>query len=177
MTTKEWAEKLKTVEDIERAHKELAKDDMLVLCTESDDLIESYGIQREEFGAYNGTEVYVDQCGMHQYRLHNSFCVLVESGKRADAYCFKITPLTEAPYEQFDVIEYGEVYCKAVIFHKDDLPLPRKGWTSSEVDLAYEVIMSTLAFLKEDQDMDVDEIMHDLSRTNHDALVMRILNK
>lgn len=179
MNAKEWAAQLnnRSAEDVYSLRKELGADRMLVLCTESDDLIESNGFYHEEFGAYNGTTVYVDQDGMHQYRRQNSIPVLVENQPKDDDCFFRITPLGDVPYESFDVIEDDEVYCRAVIFHQDDLPKPRTNYTSSELAFAHQVIVSTLAYLKEEENLDVDEILTNLSESPNDLFVETVLKR
>jgi hypothetical protein len=175
MNTKEWAEKLKGEVDPYTLRRELAADNMLVLCGVSDDLIESYGFDDEEFGAYDGITVYIDQTGMHKYKKHNSIPVKVEWAPEDDSVSWRITPMADIPHEKFDMTDGDEVYCRAIIVHRDDLPKSCGKLTESELELARRIVLSTLSYL-EDDNRDISECLDEFKDDEgRDDMLLQIL--
>lgn len=99
----------------------------------SDDLLEIFGAIYEECGAYNGTIVHLNQSGIIQNLCDDEACPyfqkeLKESKHSIEAvWCPQDMPETSwrisgtMPFEEFDIMEEGEVYCRGIVFSMDSL--------------------------------------------------------
>jgi hypothetical protein len=114
--------------DLTPSQKEFCKaHDIVVVYGYSDDNVEFDGAIREEVGAWEGAEIYVDtngpiepcECECKYYKA------AMENAKRINAFWylddwaweFK----TDIPHETFEFYSDGEPFCKGIVFYKEDL--------------------------------------------------------
>lgn len=118
--------------EIEQHHKSLAAAGLVAAFGMSDDLLEFRGAIYDEVGAYDGTTVLVDTEG-----LIPSFDAVSDEGDEAQmAAYFRRKPngvgiealwspgeidaswliKTPIPHVTFDILEDGDLYCRAVVF-------------------------------------------------------------
>lgn len=93
----------------------------------SDDNVEFDGAIRDEVGAYEGAEIYLDadgpitecECGCKYYRA------AMKDAKRINAFwCFNDWCWffrTDIPHEEFEFYSDGEPFCKGIVFYKRDM--------------------------------------------------------
>lgn len=93
----------------------------------SDDLMEFEGAIRDEGGCYDGGKVYfnkyeVCQDGDGREAYHN-WINAIWCGEEKDANGQQITWTyeTNIPHETFMIYEYGEPYCRGIVFKIEDL--------------------------------------------------------
>jgi hypothetical protein len=139
MTVKEWSERINGVEypayDLDIFNRDMKEDGIIAAYGYSDNLLEFRGVVHEETKAWEGNE---------------GNTVLIASREKGTAFLFekdvtqfsrKITAQmrrvtavwhpedleacwkieTEIPHETFDIMEEGELFCRGVVFHVDDI--------------------------------------------------------
>ena len=152
MNLKEWAEKLNGREigdEVTSAEaKQMADEGVIVAFGASDDLLEFRGALYEECGAYEGTEgnIFKNKDGEIKLinerffnelddlddNLHDLIIDLVEKQIESmpiikATWCPKELKTswlieTSIPHETFDIYEDGELYCRGIVFHADNVP-------------------------------------------------------
>ena len=110
-------------------------DDIVIVFGASDDLCEFRGAIYDEAGAYDSTTIRLDKKGILPERdqvddddeLKDLFArqpkassiEAVFSPKDVNAsWIYKTT----IPHARFDIMEEGNLYCRGIVFHIDDLP-------------------------------------------------------
>ena len=87
----------------------------------SDDLCILEGAVYEEFGAYNGTNIYINgdgQVSEKPFEYKNCRHIqVVWKDKSAPNWYFKTT----IPHKTFDILEDGYPFCKGIVFCLDDI--------------------------------------------------------
>jgi hypothetical protein len=139
-TVKEWAEKLNGIEypadELDIFRKEMAENGIIAVFGASDDLLEFRGVLCEEAGAWEGNTVLIasrekgtaflfDKEENEETAEFNR--KEIEQMRRVTAVwkpgdidaCWKIE--TDIPHETFDIMEDGELFCRGVVFHVDDV--------------------------------------------------------
>ena len=146
MTAKEWAKKLNNTEyrnwdKQRRFDADLARDGLIVIAGESDDLLEFYGAIDYEAQAWGGTVVRI---GRYEKGKNVVFRV-VEHNKYfgGDGYdmqdankIYRVRAVwcpddmpkntswkidSEVPHETFDIVEGGDIFCRGIIISVDNL--------------------------------------------------------
>ncbi|MFZ6774709.1 hypothetical protein ACO0LB_18565 [Undibacterium sp. SXout7W] len=134
--------------------KEITKDEeviakelgLIVIIGASDDLVEIYGVEREEIGAYGGTSFMIDANGVLKPRdeIDNDDDVALQdyffrrgNSKKVEAIFdndtgYTWTYKTEIPHACFDIFEDGDAYCRGIVIDSADLHVP----ASQESELA-----------------------------------------
>lgn len=141
MTPKELADLLngrEIGEEITREEAKVAKvKGLVVVFGASDDLMEFKGAIDEEIGAYEGAVAIVDPTGLSleweeiEDRDRNDIDFMRDwfkregTGKTIEALWCKTdacswTFETSIPYETFDIMEDGELYCRGIVFRLAD---------------------------------------------------------
>jgi len=93
----------------------------VAVCGCSDDLVEFYGAYREEFDAWQGTDLVSDQ-GRHISCKWNE-----HDARKQGCWTF----LCDLPcFETFRMMEDGHLYCKGIIY----VPLEGETWEKKEHD-------------------------------------------
>jgi hypothetical protein len=148
MTVKKWAEKISGFEypadELDNLNKEMAADGIIIAFGVSDDLLEFRGVIYAEVGAWEGTEALISSRGKGTAFVFDE----EENGDSAEfnrkeiAAMQKIKAIwsptdddgkvfaswlieTEIPHETFDIMEDGELFCRGVVFHVDDVKAAR----------------------------------------------------
>jgi hypothetical protein len=151
MTVKEWAEKINGFEypanELEHLNKKMAVDGIIIAYGASDDLLEFNGVIYAEVDAWKGTDVRIFSRGKGTAFIFNKEenkdsaefnrkeieqmqkIKAVWRPKDIDA-SWKIE--TEIPHETFDIMEDGELFCRGVVFHVDDVKAEGKQITGGE---------------------------------------------
>ena len=114
--------------DLTPSQKEFCKaHDIVVVYGYSDDNVEFDGAIREEVGAWEGAEIYVDvngpiepcECECKYYKA------AMENAKRINAFWYLDDWAwefrTDIPHETFEFYSDGDPYCKGIIFYKKDM--------------------------------------------------------
>jgi hypothetical protein len=148
MTVKEWAEKISgfgyPADELDDLNKEMAADGIIIAYGISDDLLEFRGVVCDEVGAWEGTEALIASRGkgtafifdeeknagsaefnrkeissMHKIKA-------IWAPKDDNEKCFVSWLIeTEIPHETFDIMEDGDLYCRGVVFHVNDVKAVR----------------------------------------------------
>lgn len=90
---------------------EAKENGFLIIFGMSDDLLVMQGLINNEIDANNGTQVKVGTIGV------NVNVIWAPQDKPNTSWEIKV----DCPHETFNIMEDGDVYCIAVIIHKDDL--------------------------------------------------------
>ena len=111
--------------------KQLKEDGLIVVCGQSDDIMAFYGAIYDEVEAYDGGTAYVTEEGWLTNQCPDSDCPYFEARK---TNAIRITQVwmadesnttwsyeTTLPHSTFNVMEDGEVYCRAIIFSLADV--------------------------------------------------------
>lgn len=114
--------------DLTPSQKEFCKaHDIVVVYGYSDDNVEFDGAIREEVGAWEGAEIYVDvngpiescECECKYYKA------AIENAKRINAFWYLDDWAwefrTDIPHETFEFYSDGDPYCKGIVFYKKDM--------------------------------------------------------
>lgn len=114
--------------DLTPSQKEFCKaHDIVVVYGYSDDNVEFDGAIREEVGAWEGAEIYVDangpielcECECKYYKA------AMENAKRINAFWYLDDWAwefrTDIPHETFEFYSDGDPYCKGIVFYKKDM--------------------------------------------------------
>jgi hypothetical protein len=114
--------------DLTPSQKEFCKaHDIIVVYGYSDDNVEFDGAIREEVGAWEGAEIYVDvngpiepcECECKYYKA------AMENAKRINAFWYLDDWAwefrTDIPHETFEFYSDGDPYCKGIVFYKKDM--------------------------------------------------------
>ena len=97
----------------------------VIVCGESDDLMEFYGSIHDEGGCFGGGEVFfnnyeVCQDGDAAAEYHNCINAVWCGGEKdEDGQEITWTYETEIPHETFMVYEDGKPYCRGIVFSID----------------------------------------------------------
>lgn len=141
MNAKELAEKLNGMEygDFPNGIRGEAQINKLVIVYgASDDLMELIGAISEEEGAWNGTTIKITKDGILE-PPYDEGCInpckktkaAYESAKQIKAIWnnkgISWTYETDIPHETFNIMEYGEVYCRGIVFSIEDLEVSEVG--------------------------------------------------
>jgi hypothetical protein len=144
MTVREWAEKISGFEypadELDNLNKEMAADGIIIAFGASDDLLEFRGVIYDEVGAREGMEVRISSRGKG-----TAFIFDEEENKDSAEFnrkeieqmqkiktrwepedidaSWKIE--TEIPHETFDIMEEGELFCRGVVYHVNDIKAVR----------------------------------------------------
>ena len=115
-----------TQKEIEAAE----KNNLLIVFGRSDDLIELYGAINDEFGAYGGTNIALDEFGdsIYQFPGQNDYNSLVKRGWTPPKHVMVITIefapknpkatwllTTDIPFAPFDIMEDDKLYCRGFV--------------------------------------------------------------
>jgi hypothetical protein len=148
MTIKEWAERLNGIEypanELEEHNEEMKKDGIIVAYGASDDLLEFQGVINDETGAYEGTEIRIASRGkgtafIFDEEENNGS---KEFNRKEISAMQKIKAIwfpkdddgkvfaswfveTVISHEKFDIMEDGELFCRGIVFHVDDVKAVR----------------------------------------------------
>lgn len=128
MTIKEFAEVLNNREyDNPQFTKEeikVAKDNgFVIVYGASDDLMEFEGAICDEGGCFDGGEVYFNKNGVTEEEGENVIEALwcdseaVDENENMITWSYK----TDIPHETFMIYQYGEPYCRGIVFSIDDV--------------------------------------------------------
>ena len=114
--------------DLTPSQKEFCKaHDIVVVYGYNDDNVEFDGAIREEVGAWEGAEIYVDtngpiepcECECKYYKA------AMENAKRINAFWYLDDWAwefrTDIPHETFEFYSDGDPYCKGIVFYKKDM--------------------------------------------------------
>jgi hypothetical protein len=114
--------------DLTPSQKEFCKaHDIVVVYGYSDDNVEFDGAIREEVGAWEGAEIYVDtngpiepcECECKYYKT------AMKNAKRINAFWYLNDWAwefrTDIPHETFEFYSDGDPYCKGIVFYKKDM--------------------------------------------------------
>lgn len=114
--------------ELTKSQKEFCKNhDIVVVYGYSDDNVEFDGAFRDEVGAWEGAEIYVDangpiqpcECECKYYKA------AMENTKRINAFWYLDNWAwefrTDIPHETFEFYADGEPYCKGIVFYKKDM--------------------------------------------------------
>jgi hypothetical protein len=144
MTVKEWAEKISGFEhpadELDDLNEEIKNDGIIIAYGASDDLLEFQGAVYNEVGAWEGTEARISSRGKGTAFIfdeeENTDSAEfnreeIEQMQRIKAFwapkdidaSWKIE--TEIPHETFDIMEDGELFCRGIVFHVDDVKAAR----------------------------------------------------
>lgn len=103
---------------------------IVVLFGASDDLAEFYGAVYDEVGVYEGSVIYFDEEGKilnNAYDTEELNDIAKPNGLKSISVIvdYKDYPIfkyeTNIPYEKFNIIEDGNVYCEGICFYFKDL--------------------------------------------------------
>ena len=102
---------------------------IMIIYGASDDLCEMAGAVRDEFGCFNGAELFVNSKGFLQSECKDEYCPYFASYLRETGTKIKVIwggePTwryeTEITHEKFNIYEDGEVFCEGIVFYADDL--------------------------------------------------------
>ena len=145
MNLKEWAQLLNgreyTEEVTSEESKQMAADGIIAAYGASDDLLEFSGALNDECGAWEGTDVRLHKSSEGEIELLSegeldavSDNVLKRMKTQIDRmliikaiWCPKELKTswlieTSIPHEKFDIFEEGELYCRGIVFHVDNVP-------------------------------------------------------
>jgi len=145
MNLKEWAEKLngREIGDevISAEAKQMVSEGVIVAFGASDDLLEFRGVLYEECGAYGGTNVRIYKTSDGKINilldadidevpdfLHElvdkqiSRMPIIKAAWCPDELDTSWLIETSIPHETFDIYEDGELYCRGIVFHADNVP-------------------------------------------------------
>ena len=96
----------------------------------SDDLMEFDGAVRDEVDCYDGGTAFFNSQGLVKSKCADDDCpyFLAEKQKGAPIealWCkepdYSWTYKTEIPHETFEMVEYGEPYCRGIVFKLSDV--------------------------------------------------------
>jgi hypothetical protein len=144
MKVKDWVERISGFEypadELDNLNKEMAADGIIIAYGASDDLLEFQGVVNDEVGVYGGNEVSIssrrkgtafifdeeennDSKEFNRKEIEQMQKIkAVWAPKDIDA-SWKIE--TEIPHETFDIMEDGELFCRGIVFHVDDIKAVR----------------------------------------------------
>jgi len=104
---------------------------LVVVFGESDDLMEFRGMIYDEAGCYDGGSVSISQQGLLEFpdcdepesckyfNMAEKELSVIEAIWCEGGYSW--TYKTEIPHETFDILEFGDKYCKGIVFHINDI--------------------------------------------------------
>jgi hypothetical protein len=144
MTVKEWAEKISGFEypadELDNLNKEMAADGIIIAYGVSDDLLAFRGVIYDEVGAYEGVGVRIASRGKGTAFIFDDEenKDTKEFNRKEIAAMQKIKAIwaprnddeevfaswlieTEIPHETFDIMEAGELFCRGIVFHVDNI--------------------------------------------------------
>jgi hypothetical protein len=148
MTVKEWAGALNGIDyfsgELSRLNKTMKEDGIIVVDGASDDLLEFWGVICDELGAWEGTEVLIasrgkgiafifdedenrDSAEFNQKEISAMQKIKAirnpvnENGEAFASWLIE----TEIPHETFDIMDDGELFCRGVVFHVDNVKAVR----------------------------------------------------
>ena len=112
--------------DLTPSQKEFCKaHDIVVVYGYSDDNVEFDGAIREEVGAWEGAEIYVDANGPIEPCECKYYKAAMENAKRINAFWYlddwSWEFRTDIPHETFEFYSDGDPYCKGIVFYKKDM--------------------------------------------------------
>ena len=106
------------------------KNGVAIVFGASDDLIEFRGAINDEYGSYGGAEIKLDHTGIIVNECSDRDCPCYHK-RMAEARSFiravwardNISWQYESniPYETFDIMEDGEVYCRGIVFKMESI--------------------------------------------------------
>ena len=114
--------------DLTPSQKEFCKaHDIVVVYGYSDDNVEFDGAIREEVGAWEGAEIYVDtngpiepcECECKYYKAAMKNAKRINAFWYLDGWAWEFR--TDIPHETFEFYSDGEPFCKGIVFYKEDL--------------------------------------------------------
>ena len=127
MTIKEFAEILNNREydnpQFTKAEIKVAKDNgFVIVYGASDDLMEFEGAICDEGGCFDGGEVYFNKNGVTEEGenvIESLWCdsEAVDENENMITWSYK----TDIPHETFMIYQYGEPYCRGIVFSIDDV--------------------------------------------------------
>ena len=104
---------------------------LVVVCGASDDLMELRGAIYDEADVYDGGMVYLDENGLFKSECDDDGCPYAERERKKcktieAIWCDEMsgiawTYLTHIPHAIFDIMDEGDIYCKGIVFHVDEL--------------------------------------------------------
>lgn len=116
-----WFELTMSQQEFCRTH------DIVVVYGYSDDNVEFDGAIREEVGAWEGAEIYVDangpiepcECECKYYKAAMKNAKKIRAYWCHDGWDWSFS--TDIPHEEFEFYSDGEPFCKGIVFYKKDL--------------------------------------------------------
>lgn len=119
-------------QEITRAEELAAKEvGMVVVFGASDDLMEFRGAVHDEIGAWSGGTAYFTSGGLLVNECANEQCPhfkrLIKSATTVvakwsvDGYSWIYE--TTIPHATFEIVEYGDKYCRGIVFSLSDVPV------------------------------------------------------
>ena len=107
----------------------LAADGIVIVYGASDDLVEFAGAIQDELGGPG--KIYLSRAGLYYSSCDDEDCphesviirkhsVIVADWCKDPGVCWSFT--TDIPHKSFDIIEDGEVFCRAIVFNLKDVP-------------------------------------------------------
>lgn len=133
MNIQEFAEMLNGREynmEITPAEERLAKElGFVVVFGFSDDCIEFRGAIFDELGCYNGGIICLDKNGILKNECDDDDCPYFERMKQESKTIKAVWDIegyswiykTDIPHATFEIFEYGEKYCRGIVFEIEDL--------------------------------------------------------
>jgi len=120
----------------EELTKQAEKENLVVVFSQSDNLMEFRGAIYDEVGCYDGGFAYLNHDGLLENKCDDDECPhFFEQKMNAikieacwgddDDYCW--TYKTDIPHETFSIMEDHEKYCRGIVFSNDDLKSLIKG--------------------------------------------------
>ncbi|MFZ6655879.1 hypothetical protein [Undibacterium sp. TJN19] len=132
-------------DEIAHAEEKLARESgLLVIVGSSDDLVEIYGVEREELGAYEGLQFSVDAKGtvrrpniewegeitdedeetLATYFQRKQVAKPIQARWCADDSEWTWSFKTDIPHSTFDIVDEGEKFCRGIVIDTKDLLPP-----------------------------------------------------
>lgn len=114
--------------DLTPSQKEFCKaHDIVVVYGYSDDNVEFDGAIREEVGAWEGAEIYVDtngpiepcECECTYYKAAMKNAKRINAFWYLDDWAWEFR--TDIPHETFEFYSDGDPFCKGIVFYKKDM--------------------------------------------------------
>jgi len=118
-------------EEITQREEQLAKENgLVVVFGASDDLVEFRGAIDDEIGAWEGTDIFLDEKGIVKNECEEEHCPYFEEKLKSKAVKLEAiwgqdnyswTFKTNIPHSTFEVMEGTDKYCKGIVFRLNDV--------------------------------------------------------
>ena len=136
MKIKEYVDKLNGIEyplnDCEDLFRQAKEDNIVIVFGQSDDLLELTGAIDDEFSAYDGTKIFLNNNGVIVNKCDDEDCpYFTENIKNAQFNIQAVwSPqyadttweiLSNIPHLKFNILEDSDIYCIGIIFDMESL--------------------------------------------------------